>query len=372
MNFCKFYVKPKIIACIVISFCYSYTMAQNLVNNPGFEDFNSCPEKFGSLKNDVPFWSQATEGSTDYFHNCSPDMPIGVNFIGEQLTYEGEGYAGMYVYGPKDYREYLTSELKEPLIRGKKYFISFQISLADNAEYSIKEFGVLFTKRPLRLSTKRNIPIDLMKRRGYKNYVEIRRHKYYDNKTDWVEISGSYIADGTESYMTIGNFKGNNTTSKLKTGNNLKKVSYYYVDMVSLKQETQSFNLDETYVLENLMFDTDGYHIKKEGRAQLEYLVVYLKNNPSYNISIYGHTDDVGSKTHNLFLSKKRAKAVSLFLVDNGLSSRRIAWKGYGDSNPMSKNITEKGRELNRRVEFVVSKKKREYYASSVFEDDEY
>jgi len=211
-----------------------------------------------------------------------------------------------------------------------------------------------------------------MKRRGYNNYVEIKHHKHYDNKTGWVKISGSYIADGTENYMTIGNFKSNNTTSILKTGNNLKEVSYYYVDMVILKQESQSFTLDETYVLENLMFDTDGYSIKKEGRKQLEYLVVYLKNNPSYNISIYGHTDDIGSKKHNLFLSKRRAKAVSLFLIDNGLSPRRIAWKGYGDSSPISKNITEKGRELNRRVEFIVSKKKREHYASSVFEDDEY
>lgn len=363
--------KTRIITIVIIHFCCGWAIAQNLVNNPGFEDFNGCPEEFGSLKYDVPFWTQPTYGSTDYFHNCSLEMPIRDNFIGEQSTYEGEGYAGMYVYGPKDYREYLTSELQHTLIKGKKYFISFQVSLADKVELGVNQFGILFTKNLLELHTKRNIPIDLMRRKGYDNYVEIRHHNYYVNKTDWIEVSGSYIADGTENQMTIGNFKSNVSTSTLKTGNNLKKASYYYVDMVSLKQETQSFTLDEIYVLENLMFDTDGYSIKKEGRKQLEYLVVYLKNNPSFNISIYGHTDNVGSNAHNLFLSKKRAKAVSLFLVDNGLSARRIAWKGYGDSNPMSKNMTEKGRELNRRVEFVVSKKKREYYASSIFEDDD-
>lgn len=368
----KFLLNRNSLSLMLFCFLSGMAIAQNLVNNPGFEEFNSCPEEFGSLKNDVPFWTQATDGSTDYFHNCSPEMPIGENFIGEQLTYEGEGYAGMYMYGPKDYREYLTSELKSTLVKGKKYFISFYISLADNAEYSINQFGLLFTRKSLRLVTKRNIPIELMKRKGYNNYIEIRNHKFYNNKTEWVKISGSYVADGTENFLTIGNFKGNTNTAKFRTNNNLKKVSYYYIDMVTVEQETQSFKLDETYVLENLMFDTDGYSIKKEGRTQLEYLVVYLKNNPSYNISVYGHTDNMGSKLHNLSLSKRRAKSVSLFLVENGLSPRRIAWKGYGDSSPMSKNITKKGRELNRRVEFVVSRKKREYYASSIFEDDDY
>lgn len=100
-------------------------------------------------------------------------------------------------------------------------------------------------------------------------------------------------------------------------------------------------------------------------------LSAHLKENPFLNIVVYGHTVNVENKAYNLELSAKRTKAVSMFLVDNGLSTFRIAWKGYGEAKPLEVNKTETGRRANRRVEFLVSEKKREYYASVVFEDDD-
>ena len=89
--------------------------AQNLVNNPSFEDFDACPLEFGGLEKVVPSWHQPTDGSTDYFNSCSTEMSTAKNFMGGQSAYDGNGYAGMYAYAPKDYREYLTAEFKEPL-----------------------------------------------------------------------------------------------------------------------------------------------------------------------------------------------------------------------------------------------------------------
>lgn len=351
-------------------FCQKIT-SQNLVKNPGFEDFVACPETYGSFQEDVLFWKQPTYGSTDYFNTCSSNMPVDENFIGVQEVFEGNAYAGFYAYGPKDYREYISGELKERLSKGKKYTFSFRISLAEKSEYAIKEFGFLFSHKILDLHTERNIPYNLMNRNGLYNYVSITSRNYYDDKNSWTKVSGEYVADGTEKYIILGNFKSNSHTHRSKVAKNLKKAAYYYIDMVRVEETEKPFRLDEIYVLENLLFNVNGYTITGEGEKQLEVLVTHLKENPSLNISFYGHTDNIGSKTHNKELSGKRAKAVGLFLVDNGLSPFRIAWEGFGDKSPVAKNETEEGREKNRRVEFVISKKSRAYYASGVFEDDE-
>ncbi len=345
--------------------------AQNLVKNPSFEDYEICPSEYGCLEKAVPSWYQPTYGSTDYFNLCSPGMAAEDNFIGVQSPFDGNGYAGMYVYAPKDYREYLTAEFKEPLERGKKYVFSFQVSLAEESQYGVNEFGILFTGKRLDFHTKRNIPVNLMTRKKFFNYTLVRNHEYYANKNKWTEVTGIYIADGSERFMTIGNFNGNHKTRTLKTVGNLKKVAYYYVDMVSMVALNRGYELDEIYVLENLMFDINGFDIREEANEQLAELVDYLKAHRGYNVAIYGHTDNVGSKRYNEELSEKRAKAVAEFLVEKGLQPHRIEWRGHGDKNPLARNETEEGRGKNRRVEFVLSRKKRDYYASGVFEDDD-
>lgn len=351
---------------------YGNLSAQNLIKNPSFEDYKVCPSEFGCLEEAVPSWYQPTYGSTDYFNSCSPDnMSSEENFIGVQSPFDGHGYAGLYAYAPKDYREYLTAELREPLKRGQKYVFSFQVSLAEESHYGVNEFGILFTQKSLDLHTKRNIPVNLMSRKKYYNYTIVRNHEYFNNKNEWTEVTGIYIADGSERFMTIGNFNANSGTRLKANEGNLKKVAYYYVDMVSVSALSGGYALDEIYVLENLNFEVNGYTLNDKVKAQLQPLIEYLKAHRGYVVSIYGHTDDLGSKEYNRQLSQKRAKAVALFLKENGLSPHRIVWKGFGDLSPVAKNETEEGRSKNRRVEFVLSRKKRDYFASSVFEDEE-
>lgn len=331
----------------------------------------NCPKEYGSLAEDASFWMQPTYGSTDYFHSCSNIMSINHNFIGRQEAFEGNAYAGFYAYGPGDYREYIAGELDQKFTKGKSYKLSFRISLADKSEFAIRELGVLFLHKMLDLRTKRNIPYDLMNRNGLNNYVGLDNTKFYKDKDNWTEVAGEYVADGTEQYIIIGNFKSNFETKRKKVASNLKKASYYYIDMVSIKEADNSFNLDEIYVIENLLFEVDGYTVKGDGKKQLEAIIYHLKDNPTLNISIYGHTDNMGSNEYNKELSQKRAKTVAMFLVDNGLSHFRIAWKGFGDINPLAENKTKEGRDKNRRVEFVISKKKRDTYASGVFEEED-
>jgi OmpA-OmpF porin, OOP family len=71
-------------------------------------------------------------------------------------------------------------------------------------------------------------------------------------------------------------------------------------------------------------------------------------------LRIEGHTDNQGDKTANLNLSKERARAVADYLIKAGLDPARLESEGFGDSRPVAPNMTPRGRELNRRVDFVI------------------
>jgi len=134
--------------------------SQNLVPNPGFEEYRNCPRHLGNFQDDVAIWTIPTQGSTDYFHLCSQHMGTPENFNGVQRTVEGEGYAGFYAYAPDDYREYLQVRLKSPLTAGAEYRLSFYVSLAERSDYAIRDFGILFSNNPLEIDTKKNISND--------------------------------------------------------------------------------------------------------------------------------------------------------------------------------------------------------------------
>jgi outer membrane protein OmpA-like peptidoglycan-associated protein len=111
-----------------------------------------------------------------------------------------------------------------------------------------------------------------------------------------------------------------------------------------------------TFILENVLFDTDRATLKKESYQALEELYQSLVFSPGMEIEIAGHTDNSGSPEHNLKLSQARANSVKNYLVKKGIASSRIRAKGYGQSNPIADNTGEEGRRLNRRTEVRIIK----------------
>lgn len=101
-------------------------------------------------------------------------------------------------------------------------------------------------------------------------------------------------------------------------------------------------------------FDTEKYNINAKSQATLNKLAGIFKEYPKSNILVEGHTDDTGSESYNLTLSKNRAQAVSGYLVNNGVSSGRFDTKWYGESQPKYDNTTADGRAKNRRVELAI------------------
>ncbi len=109
-------------------------------------------------------------------------------------------------------------------------------------------------------------------------------------------------------------------------------------------------------VLKNVFFETGSAELKQTSLLELNRLRNLLSENPGLHIRINGHTDNVGTDEDNNILSNNRAKAVYDFLIVNGISSERLQYKGFGESQPIATNDTPEGRQLNRRTEFVVIK----------------
>jgi len=119
-----------------------------------------------------------------------------------------------------------------------------------------------------------------------------------------------------------------------------------------LSQEVQTV-FEEA--LRGIQFETAKAVIKPSSFTILDNVVRVMQNNPSYILSIEGHTDSQGSETSNLDLSQRRAEAVRLYLMNNGVAASRMSATGYGEAVPVADNNTPEGRALNRRVEFKVS-----------------
>jgi outer membrane protein OmpA-like peptidoglycan-associated protein len=108
-------------------------------------------------------------------------------------------------------------------------------------------------------------------------------------------------------------------------------------------------------VLRNIYFDFDKWSFKTESYTELNKLERMMSQNRNMNVEISGHTDNIGTTAYNKFLSRKRAEAVKDFLTKKGIDARRVKAVGYGESRPLASNDDEKdGREVNRRVEFLV------------------
>ena len=101
----------------------------------------------------------------------------------------------------------------------------------------------------------------------------------------------------------------------------------------------------------NISFDTNKDVIRPSSFSDLDLAAEQLLKHSNYNVIIEGHTDDVGNDEWNKTLSQQRADAVKRYLINKGVTESRIVAIGYGEERPKASNLTEQGRQENRRVE---------------------
>jgi outer membrane protein OmpA-like peptidoglycan-associated protein len=107
--------------------------------------------------------------------------------------------------------------------------------------------------------------------------------------------------------------------------------------------------------LSDVLFGTNLARLNADGMRSTQKLVTLLQENPQRTVLIEGFTDSTGSAKHNLDLSERRANAVSSVLVEMGVAQERIDIHGYGEEFPVAANNSAANRQLNRRVEIVLS-----------------
>ncbi len=334
---------------------------KNLVPNGSFENFR---KKSGNIKNAIP-WQQIA--SVDYYQE-----PISNDTTAHKGARTGSCYAGLRFQ--KKYKEFLQVKLAEPLHRGTIYEYEMYVRLAFWSNASLKSFGALFTKM------------------GYKSQGDVVRTALIDsvskkgsfiNGYRWFKVSGKYQADGGEKYLTIGNFNANVKKDMIRM-NVFKlgfKEAYYFIDDIKLVKAKEvvekvkveivgSFNIDaqdsvlevkkdvkvgEKIALKNIFFENGHYYLLPESYSELNKLAQYLLRNPSMEVQINGHSDNVGSKGKNQKISEQRAREVFEYLIKKGVQNK-MYFKGFGSSMPIASNDDDIGRAKNRRVEFEIIK----------------
>lgn len=107
--------------------------------------------------------------------------------------------------------------------------------------------------------------------------------------------------------------------------------------------------------LGDVMFGTDLARLSADGMRTAQKLANVMQQNPQRTVLVEGFTDSTGTAAHNQELSERRAGAVRSALLDLGVARERVAVRGYGEAYPVAANDTAQNRQLNRRVEIVLS-----------------
>ena len=212
---------------------------QNLVPNPSFEEYSECPNEPAQTYF-LNHWS-ININTADYFNKCSSSEYVSIPFnsFGYQFPKDTNcnAYVGFWAFRSVSlgYQEYIGTKLKEPLIEGERYFISFNIILANDFptnNCAVNKLGVLFTNYNYG-NCIINYP-DLMTN----NFAHFYSEEIINDATNWISLKGSFIADSSYQYVLIGKFFNNENTSIICNESSHSDRSYYYLDDVCVSTDS--------------------------------------------------------------------------------------------------------------------------------------
>jgi len=239
---------------------------ENLVKNEGFETHASCPEGDSALDL-LDDWFSPNEFLPDYYNTCSssPFYAVPINEYGNQEAANGDAYIGLHTFFANsslaNKREYLSAQLSTPMIAGSLYCVGFKVNLADESQFAIDELGMLLSStNPSSLNLFQEIP-----------QIVASNVQDLQNTDDWITISFDYIAEGGESFLTIGNFNDDATTdADFIKPSGFAGSAYYYIDDVliyeSIAQGTPIHMGENDTICETFLELTPG-----EGFARYEW-----------------------------------------------------------------------------------------------------
>ena len=364
---------------------------ENLVDNGGFEASTGKAKKLGQIDM-ATGWKSPTGARADFFLTDAKMPEIGApkNAYGKEEPKEGENYAGIvgYSFGNKVPRTYLMAKLKTPLKKDMKYCVSFYVSLSEASKYSSNQIGANISKKEFGTDQKSSI-ID-------KTHILHQNNKIFNALFGWEKVCGTFVAEGGEKYITIGNFTSDEDTKK---ENNKKSAdiktqiiaAYYYIDDVSVtlitEDQTCDCGVDEdqnqvsatiyqkAVVLNDKMkprekIEAQGVYfafgkdrLTQQGMAALDIIVAEMKANADLSITVNGYSDVAedelaAKKPYYADMDKKRIAVVTAYLIEKGVPESRIKSVNKGSSEPNPEIIEADEEDLkmakNRRVMITV------------------
>lgn len=209
----------------------STLMAQNLVPNPSFEFHTVCPSGVKGGYVAVPWDTVPHQWSySDYFHPCcfAWQYRVPKNGFGFQYPVSGNAYVGItcYVNYNPYVRSYIYTKLLCPLQAGKTYKAGFFVNTANRNGYAIDQMGMYIGDTIYGDGTSHALDAFTPQIRNTTGII-------LQDTLNWIEITGTFTAQGNEKYIAIGNFAvDSNTTVKDSVGLIGNNGAYYYIDSV--------------------------------------------------------------------------------------------------------------------------------------------
>ncbi|MBD0849314.1 OmpA family protein [Maribacter arenosus] len=202
--------------------------------------------------------------------------------------------------------------------------------------------------------------------RDVTNYEFPTRLQILRNYSSAIKKAGGRILferhNSEHGYYSFETSNGKEIWVQVKTAISGKSYTLIIIEQEKMRQDIvidsklikNKLEIDGKIALYGIYFDPGKSIIKEESEPALMQIANYLKDNPSINCWVVGHTDSDGSFELNSQLSLARAKAIQEELQKKyGIPEKRLFAEGVGPLAPLASNATEDGKKLNRRVELV-------------------
>jgi hypothetical protein len=293
----------------------------NLVPNGSFETYTACPYSSNYLNPDEVSlclgWS-SSQASPDYFNACAPfingDEPsVPNNFIGYQKAFDGNAYCGFGVYDNVGSRELISTKLATSLTIGATYSVSFRVSVATNPEagLGVDKVGAYFTTYPCGYNVGAP-PIA--------NFSQICSLTMITDTANWTLISGSFCADSSYQYITLGNFYDNmhtDTVVVIPQSN----IAYFYIDDIKV----YDLGLTCTYSIDQVT--EIGQYINIFPNPAHDYIHVDIPTGLNYQIkALNGEVIQRGRLKHSADISLSVVSGIYFieFFIDGSVLRKKI------------------------------------------------
>ncbi len=192
---------------LCLFFLFGQAQIANYVSNGSFESLNSYSAT--SLYNVVNYWQPIDTGKgCDYLATLLPPFKNAPYALGFQYPRTGNNYVLIQLFHVT--RSYPRNRLKQPLKAGTTYCVKFYVVNTNHTPHAIGSFGAYFGGSTLDTITQCNVALTYLQPQ-----VEHPKQPIITDTLNWVPITGTFVAQGHEKYMVIGNFRSDADTDTL-------------------------------------------------------------------------------------------------------------------------------------------------------------